>query len=69
MVKTAVDMRRGDRNQPFGAQDARRLGDDADRHGGRRPIPAVSQGALVGGKFGHRNFALSEADEDNRCVP
>ena len=69
VVEAAVDVGRRHRDQAFGAQDARRLGDDAHRHGGRRPVPALGHGALVGGKIGHRGSALSNGGEDNRCIP
>jgi len=46
MIEAAVDMRRGNRHKPRRAQHARGVGDNAHRHGGRRPMPAVTDVAV-----------------------
>ena len=48
VIERAVDVRRFDRNQPLGAHQPRRLGDDAHRHG--RAVAALARGdrAFIG---------------------
>ena len=55
VIEAAVDMRRGDRHQPRGAQQPRGVGDDAHRHGARRPGAAIGDVA-----FGRMSVATTE---------